>query len=106
MKIVKYLLVACGLMLFTGLANAQSSNDVTTEVAQMTKVLKLTDAQQETVTTILQGIQLKNEQVMKDSNFNETEKKSIISSNQQSKDNMLKEVLTPQQYETYLKMKK
>ena len=68
------------------------------QTEKMASELQLTEAQKEQVYTINLGIAQKN-QGIRNSNFTEDEKRSIIQSNREAQIEMLKNVLTAAQFE-------
>lgn len=68
------------------------------QTEKMASELQLTEGQKEQVYTINLGIAQKNEGI-RNSNFSEDEKRSIIQSNREAQVEMLKNVLTAAQFE-------
>lgn len=70
----------------------------TTQTSKMKTELGLSDNQATQVKEINLGIIQKNEGVMSNAGFSETQKKEIIKSNNEARMSMLKNVLTSEQY--------
>lgn len=107
MKGIKYVVMTIGFALLTTTVNAQSEANITEQAQQktalLTKELKLNDNQNESVSDIVYGIMMKNEGIKK-TNYSQEEKNRIYKENKDAEAMMLKNVLTPEQFEKYKKL--
>lgn len=109
MKNLRKGIILAGIMMSVHFSFGQVSNDIaqkaTMETEMLTQKLTLTPEQNEKVSSIVYGILSKNEGI-KNSDYKQEEKNKIYADNAKAKDAMLKEVLSENQYNEYLKLKK
>jgi hypothetical protein len=99
MKALKILTVGL-VMLSSTMAFSQKTAEekATAQTSKMKTELGLTEEQTASVKEINLGIIQKNEGVMNNASFSETQKKEIIKSNNEARMSMLKNVLSSEQY--------
>lgn len=107
MKKLKIALAIFSFTFITNIALAHGGEELRAQATQKTErlsnELNLTEEQKEKVFDVIHGIIMKNDGV-NHSNLSAAEKTSIIASNKEAQDGMLKEILTPAQYTKYTKL--
>ena len=107
-------LVLGGLMAFSSMAVAQDQKpgggkgrgfSVEQRMERMTEQLKLTDAQKPKVKAVLEATSKKMQDLRGDSSVPREERREKMQAIMSQEDKSLKEILTPDQYSTYEKMR-
>lgn len=105
---MKYILVSFIFVLIANLSFSSAQNDLsakaTARTNYLTKELQLTNDQNEKVSTIVFGVMMKNDGIKNASNMSQEEKEKAYRSNKQAEIDMLKNVLTPDQMNKFIKL--